>query len=135
MKKFGRYSLIIMILGAAMGCSEDTVTVPADKGETEKDVNNIRFAAPRVFGTGEHPRDAVASDFDGDGDWDLASVNRNSHDISIISSNGIGSFSFPITYFTGQYPNTVTTGDFNGDGRVDLAIAGDGISVLINTTE
>ncbi|MGM0483972.1 MAG: hypothetical protein ACQERI_05415, partial [Candidatus Krumholzibacteriota bacterium] len=35
----------------------------------------------------------------------------------------------------GQYPNTVTTGDFNGDGRVDLAIAGDGISVLINTTE
>ncbi len=100
------------------------------------------FGPPVNFAAGLRPKSVAVGDFNGDGKLDLAVVNRDSNNVSVLLGNGDGSFRPAVNYAAGSFPLSVAVGDFNGDGQLDLAVAnfGDGgsnpgnVSVLINNT-
>ena len=52
--------------------------------------------------------------------------------VSVLLSNGDGTFQPQVTYAVGDGPVSIVTGDFTGDGRTDLAVVdGNGIDLLI----
>jgi hypothetical protein len=55
----------------------------------------------------------------------LATANSGSNDVSILISNGDGTFQPAVNYGvgTGTSPQGITWSDFNGDGNCDLAVA------------
>jgi hypothetical protein len=93
------------------------------------------FQAHADYPVGSEPvggvPDALATgDFNGDGKTDLAVAYDFSSSVSILLSNGDGSFQAPVNYATGyssQSGNWVGVGDFNCDGEPDLAV--------VNTSE
>jgi hypothetical protein len=74
--------------------------------------------------TGDSPRSPVAADFDGDGDLDLATVNRLSADISVFRQNRDGTFAPAegVDVSAWGLPDRLVAADFDGDGRTDLAV-------------
>jgi hypothetical protein len=76
----------------------------------------------------------AASDFNNDGNLDLAVVDNIHDTISILLGDGTGHFRLSGTLipFSGGEPRVIAVGDFNGDGVKDLAFAGDdGVNVLL----
>jgi hypothetical protein len=82
-------------------------------------------ASGSPFQVGVSPDAIAVADFNGDGVADLATVDTNSNDVTILLSDGRGGFSqapgspFP----TAILPFSIAAGDFNGDGNVDLVTA------------
>jgi hypothetical protein len=77
---------------------------------------------------GADPNAIVAGDFNGDGRLDLAVVNSDNDDISVLISNGDGTFQPQVTYPVGSEPNAIVAGDFTGDGKLDLAVVDSSVS-------
>jgi len=50
-------------------------------------------------------------------------ANRDSDNISILLSDGDGTYASPVNYDAGDGPKSVTSGDLDGDGDLDLAVA------------
>ncbi len=84
------------------------------------------------------PVSIVVADFNGDYFPDLAIVNENSSNITILLGNGAGGFK-PATnspFAVGSGPRSIALGDFNEDGRPDLAVvnsADSTLTLLLNT--
>ncbi len=72
---------------------------------------------------GAGPIGLISADFNGDGKLDLASANSGDNTVSILLSNGNGTFTSKPPLPTGSVPFSLTAGDFNGDGKLDLAVA------------
>jgi tetratricopeptide (TPR) repeat protein len=72
----------------------------------------------------------VIGDFNGDGKPDLAVVNSQGNNVSVLLSNGDGTFPAAPNYSAGSYPIQVAVGDFNHDGILDLAVLNSGGSVV-----
>jgi len=72
------------------------------------------------------PQDSLVADFNGDGFSDLATVNLESGDVSVLLGNGDGSFSMPNVFAVGTGAGVLVVADFNGDEIVDLATANGG---------
>jgi hypothetical protein len=72
--------------------------------------------------TGPSVSRMVDGDFNGDGHTDLAVVNNQANNVSILLGNGASVFASAVNYTVGDAPYSVTRGDFNGDGKVDLAV-------------
>jgi FG-GAP-like repeat len=93
-----------------------------------------------TYQTGANPVEVVAGDFNADGRLDLATVNETSQSsigsVSILLSNGDGTFGDHLDYPVGIFPQSAAAGDFNGDGRLDLvALNDDGtMSVLLEAS-
>jgi hypothetical protein len=95
------------------------------------------FEPPRAFTTGTNSVFVASGDFNGDGKPDLAVAYQGSYDstgkicctdggISVLLSNGDGTFQTGVNYAAGTSPVFVAVGDFNGDGKPDLAVANSG---------
>lgn len=72
------------------------------------------------------PISLSASDFDKDGDQDLAVAVQRSPDSSVVSvfkNDGVGNFAQRVDYIVGNYPHFVYAADLDGDGNNDLAVA------------
>ena len=86
---------------------------------------------------GAQPQGLVTADFNSDGKSDIAVANKASNNVSILLSNGDGTFTTKSTPSAGSGANWPATGDFNEDGKVDLAVANSGstgaggISILL----
>lgn len=95
----------------------------------------VAFANPVDYTTGTLPFADAVADFNQDGNLDVAVVNYNSNNVSVLLGNGDGTFQAQTLYTVGTEPAAITTGDFNGDGCPDIAVAdeiGETIAVLIN---
>lgn len=75
-----------------------------------------------IVPTGQNPVDVVGSDFNSDGNFDLASVNHTDNTVSIFLGNGDGTFNSDGTLTTGAGPVAAIVADFNSDGIPDLAV-------------
>jgi len=83
---------------------------------------------------GGGPWSIVTADFDGDGDYDLASANLYSNDVSILINDNNSTFDTTVNYSVGTQPLALIAADFDSDGNVDLATANSGsdnVSVLL----
>jgi hypothetical protein len=96
------------------------------------------FQAARSFATGSGPNSVAAGDFNGDGLLDLAVANNGHYGqnstVSVLLSNGDGSFQAARNFNAGTAPSSAAVADFNGDGIPDLAVANqasDNVSVLL----
>ena len=95
--------------------------------------NQIAF--PRNdFATGNGPAAVATGDFRGIGRVDLAIANRDSGTVSILLSNGDGTFQPQTTFVVGTQPSSIAVGDFNGDQKLDLAVTNEAdatVSILL----
>lgn len=73
------------------------------------------------------PAYGLIGDFNGDGNWDLATANWGTNNVSILLGDGNGGFSGPTNFPVGGMPRVLVGADFNGDGNLDLA-ASDNLS-------
>ena len=92
------------------------------------------LGAPVNFAVGAAPYALASGRFNGDTKLDLAVVNTNSNDISILLSSGKGTFQPAVNYAVGSSPSSVAVGDFNSDGKLDLAVTNNGssnVSILL----
>ena len=93
------------------------------------------FIAAKFSEVGKRPRFVAAADFNRDGKPDLVTANYDGNNVSVLISNGNGTFQTGVSYSVGTKPTSIAVGDFNGDAKLDLAVAGystyNNISVLL----
>lgn len=89
------------------------------------------------FAVGGGAGSLISADFNGDGAFDIASLNSSSDTVSLLlnKNNSTGAFYTGIVYDAGVAPASITSGDFNSDGDIDIALSNSGstITVLLNT--
>ena len=130
-----RLSLFAAVLCTTICAQAQTPTVTATP-------NSVSFGAqfvgkttkPLSYTAGVYPDSVTTGDFNGDGKLDIAVVNAEGNNISVLFGNGKGTFQLPVDYPDTLGPDFIVAADFNGDGKLDLAIADyeSNISVFLN---
>lgn len=87
---------------------------------------NVQTLVPGV-----HPDVVVAVDFNDDGIFGLAILDKSAATISIYLGNGRGGFTLKGTVSAGNSPTDLTVADVNGDGKPDLLVGNKYGDVLI----
>jgi hypothetical protein len=94
----------------------------------------VGFAPARNYAVGELPQGPIAADFDGKKGPDLATVNFNSSDVTVLLNKGDGTFvAAAVSSQVGVGSRPGAAADYDGDGKIDLAIGkedNDSIAIL-----
>jgi hypothetical protein len=96
------------------------------------------FQSPVDYNVGSFPRFVVVSDFNLDGNLDLAVSNSEDTTVSILLGNGDGTFQLARNFEAGHGADRLAVGDFNQDGYPDLVVTHgytDYFSVLLNAAD
>ena len=112
----GKQDVVVVSYGSGTG-SPNTVSVFLGNGDGT-------LQPPVEYAAHTGPSSAVAYDFNGDGNLDLAVANSGSGDVSILLGHGDGTFAAPVNYPAIAQTSYLALGDFNGDGHADLMVAG-----------
>ena len=82
----------------------------------------LSFAAATNTAIGADPLFVLVSDFNADGNQDVAVALSTgaSNNVKVLLGNGSGGFSSTTTLTAGTLVTALATGDFNGDGKEDL---------------
>ncbi len=107
----------------------DLVLVEAGNGESINDGKVLlflntdmgQFANPTIVASGGGPHDAVAGDFDQDGETDLAIANYLADTVSVLFGPGFTARRDEIP--VGSRPVAIAAGDIGGNGTLDLLVA------------
>jgi len=114
---------VMVVSPAPGGGNSGAILVPvAGPAASVSFLSTVTFAV----NAGTQPQGLLAADFNADGKLDLASANKASNNVSILLSNGDGTFTAKSTIPAGPGANWLAAGDFNGDGKLDLAVANSG---------
>src|SRR3989440_204189 len=81
------------------------------------------FEAAVKYDAGSTPSSVAVSDFNGDGQLDLAVTDSGSTNVSVLLGNSDGTFWTAASYGVGSNPSFVVVSDFNRDGKPDVAVA------------
>jgi hypothetical protein len=84
---------------------------------------------------GSHSIAIIAANLDDAYGLDLVTANLDGDTISVLLSNGNGTFQTQTTINTGSHPSSVVAADFNNDGDLDLAVTNEydsTVSVFLN---
>jgi large repetitive protein len=99
------------------------------------------FRAKVDYPTAGRPQSVAIGDLDADGKPDLATASYyggayQTGSASLLLNRGGGRFRPKLDYIVGGQPESVVIADLNVDGKQDVAVAmaGHGVSVLLNTT-
>src|SRR5262249_19437357 len=79
--------------------------------EVLEDRTLFSLIAGRNFDAGSGPRSVAVGDFDGNGDLDLVVANYLSANVSVLLSNGDGTFRPARNFAAGYIPQSVAVGD------------------------
>lgn len=105
-------------------------------------INAGSFAAKIDFNVGTSPEGIAVTDFDRDGQPDIAVVNSGDGTLSVLKNEttlgdiNTGSFLAAVNFTTGAGPRQLVARDLDGDGRPDIAVTNataNSISVFRNT--
>jgi FG-GAP-like repeat len=89
--------------------------------------------ANQPFATGDGPNGIACGDFNDDGIIDLAVVNYNDDDVSMLFGDGAGNFGGKTDYAVDDHPFNIYSADLNGDFYPDIAVSTyQSVSVLLN---
>lgn len=107
-------------------------TVSSSRPEQLEDRSLLAFDLTANYAVGTGPGSSIVADFNNDGQADLAVVNSNSNNVSVLLGNDDGTFQPSQNTTTGANPVSLAVGDFNNDDNLDLVTANrGGISVLL----
>lgn len=92
------------------------------------------FGTSTTFTTGAQAAYLTSSDFNQDGNPDLAASSPGSNSVMVLLGNGLGGISSPNSFMVGYAPWGITSADLNGDGIPDIATSNtnsNNISILL----
>ncbi|MBA3967759.1 MAG: VCBS repeat-containing protein [Nitrospirales bacterium] len=92
---------------------------------------NLTYSPTPSNPVGRAPQSITAGDFNGDGFWDVATVNGTSDDVSVLLGNGNGTFRSAVSFGVGKIPLAVVAADMDGDGLLDLVLALSGADQVV----
>ncbi|MGB0909793.1 MAG: FG-GAP-like repeat-containing protein [Nitrospirales bacterium] len=87
---------------------------------------NLVYTPTASTPVGRTPQSMTTGDFNHDGYLDLATVNSTSDDVSILLSNGNGTFRSAVSFGVGKIPMAIASKDLDGDAILDLVVATSG---------
>jgi len=82
----------------------------------------LGFAPPQAYPTGLHAWRVIAAELNGQPGLDLAVLNGDSSQLSILLNNGAGLFAAAVNYPTGPAPASLASADFDHDGDNDIMV-------------
>ncbi|MDR4462464.1 MAG: FG-GAP-like repeat-containing protein [Nitrospirales bacterium] len=92
---------------------------------------NLTYSPTPSNPVGRAPQAITSGDFNGDGLWDVATVNGTSDDVSVLLGNGNGTFRSAVSFGVGKIPLAVVAADMDGDGLLDLVLALSGADQVV----
>ncbi len=92
---------------------------------------NLVYTPTASTPVGRTPQAMASGDFNRDGLLDLATVNSTSDDVSILLSNGNGTFRSAVSFGVGKIPMAIATEDLDGDKTLDLVVATSGADHIV----
>ncbi len=81
------------------------------------------------YPTDKYPSSFATGDMNGDGDVDFVTSDSYSGTLSVVISNGDGTYAAPV-FYSATNPTNVITSDFDGDGDLDVAVMRSGNSTV-----
>jgi hypothetical protein len=112
---------------------------PGIEGLEERTVLSLFTVAPSIFlGNNTAPQSVTSADFRGNGRLDLAVADHGTNAVSVLLSNGDGTYQAAVNYNLGanMKPSFLTSANLNADSRPDLVVVDNAtpgfVSVLLN---